>query len=40
MTKKESITIKEEYALPKETLNKSMENLSNGEYIMIYDALK
>ena len=40
MTKKESKAIIEEYALPKETLNKSMENLSNGEYIMIYDALK
>ena len=40
MTKKESKAIIDEYALPKETLNKSMENLSNGEYVMIYDALK
>ena len=40
MTKKESKAIVEEYALPKETLNKLMENLSNGEYAMIYDSLK
>lgn len=40
LTKKESKKIVSEYFLPKETLNKRMENLSNGEFQMLYDVLK
>ncbi len=40
LTKKESKAIVDSYDIPKETLNKLMENLSNGEYAMIYDSLK
>lgn len=40
LTKKESKAIIEEYNLPKEMLNKMMENLSNEEYQLLYDALK
>lgn len=40
LTKKESKAIIEEYNIPKETLNKLMENLSNEEYELIYNVLK
>lgn len=40
LTKKESKAIIEEYNLPKEMLNKMMENLSNEEYQLLYDVLK
>lgn len=40
LTKKESKKIIEDYNLPKETLNKMIENLSNEEFEMIYNALK
>ena len=40
LTKKESKAIIESYELPKETLNKLMENLSNLEYEIIYNKLK
>ena len=30
----------EEYEIPKETLNKLMENLSNEEYELVYNKLK
>ena len=39
-TKKESKAIVEGYNLPKEMLNKKMENLSNEEYEMLYEVLK
>lgn len=40
LTKKESKSIIEEYEIPKETLNKLMENLTNEEFELIYNALK
>lgn len=40
LTKKESKGIIEGYNLPKEMLNKRMENLSNEEYEILYNALK
>ena len=40
LTKKESKSIIEGYNLPKDMLNKRMENLSNEEYKLLYDALK
>ena len=40
LTKKESKSIVESYNLPKETLNKLMENISNDEYKLIYESLK
>lgn len=40
LTKRESKSIIEEYNIPKETLNKLMENLSNEEYELIYNKLK
>ena len=40
LTKKESKNIIEGYNLPKEMLNKKMENLSNEEYEILYNALK
>lgn len=40
LTKKESKKIIEEYNIPKETLEKQMENLSNEEYELIYNVLK
>lgn len=40
LTKKEAKAIIDEYNLPKEMLNKMMENLSNEEYQLLYDALK
>ena len=40
LTKKEAKAIIEGYNLPKEMLNKKMENLSNEEYDLLYDALK
>lgn len=40
LTKKESKAVIEEYNIPKETLNKLMENLSNDEFELIYDSLK
>jgi hypothetical protein len=40
LTKKESKTIVDGYNLPKETLNKLMENLSNDEYKLVYESLK
>ena len=40
LTKKESKAIIDSYKLPKETLNKEMENLSNEEYEMLYNSLK
>lgn len=40
LTKKESKSIIEEYQIPKETLNKLMENLTNEEYELIYNTLK
>ncbi len=40
LTKKESKKIVDGYLLPKEMLNKRMENLSNEEYDILYDALK
>ena len=40
LTKKESKAIVEEYSLPKEVLNKRMENLSNEEFKLLYDVLK
>lgn len=40
LTKKESKAIVEGYNLPKEMLNKKMENLSNEEYDTLYDILK
>jgi len=40
LTKKESKAIIEGYNLPKEMLNKHMENLSNEEYELLYNALK
>lgn len=40
LTKKESKEIISGYNLPKETLNKMMENLSNEEFQMIYDVLE
>ena len=39
MTKKESKAIIEGYNLPKEMLNKRIENLNNEEYEMLYNAL-
>ena len=39
LTKKESKSIIEKFNLPKETLNKLMENLNNKEYKLIYDSL-
>jgi len=40
LTKKESKAIVEGYELPKDMLNKRMENLSNEEYDLLYDKLK
>lgn len=40
LTKKESKAIIDEYNLPKDMLNKMMENLSNEEYQLLYDKLK
>ena len=40
LTKKESKTVIDTYGIPKETLNKMMENLSNEEYELIYNSLK
>jgi 16S rRNA (adenine1518-N6/adenine1519-N6)-dimethyltransferase len=40
LTKKESKAIVDSYDIPKETLNKLMENLSNDEYKIIYNKLK
>lgn len=40
LTKKESKAIVEGYDLPKEMLNKRMENLSNEEYEILYNILK
>ena len=40
MTKKESKSIIEGYNLPKEMLNKRIENLSNEEYEILYNVLK
>ena len=40
LTKKEAKAIIEEYDLPKEMLNKKMENLSNDEYEILYNVLK
>ena len=40
LTKKESKAIIDSYNLPKETLNKEMENLSNEEYELLYNSLK
>ena len=40
LTKKEAKSIIEEYNLPKEMLNKKMENLSNEEYEILYNVLK
>ena len=40
LTKKESKTIIDGYNLPKEMLNKRMENLSNEEFEILYNALK
>ncbi len=40
LTKKESKQIIDEYEIPKETLNKLMENLSNEEYELVYNKLK
>ena len=40
LTKKEAKAIIEEYDLPKEMLNKKMENLSNEEYEILYNVLK
>ena len=40
LTKKESKSIIEGYNLPKEMLNKHMENLSNEEYEILYNVLK
>ena len=39
LTKKEAKAIIEEYNLPKEMLNKKMENLSNQEYETLYNVL-
>ena len=39
LTKKESKAIIEKYNLPKEMLNKRIENLSNEEYELLYNAL-
>ena len=39
LTKKESKAIIEGYNIPKETLNKQIENLSNEEFELIYNAL-
>jgi len=40
LTKKESKAVIEGYEIPKETLNKLMENLSNEEYELVYNKLK
>ena len=40
LTKKESKAIIDGYGLPKEMMNKKMENLSNEEYELLYNALK
>ena len=40
LTKKEAKSIIEGYNLPKEMLNKKMENLSNEEYDILYEVLK
>lgn len=40
LTKKESKAIIEGYNLPKEMLNKKIENLSNEEFEILYNALK
>lgn len=40
LTKKEAKSIIEGYELPKEMLNKKMENLSNEEYDKLYEVLK
>ena len=40
LTKKESKAVIDTYEIPKETLNKLMENLSNDEYNLIYNSLK
>ena len=40
LTKKESKAVIDTYDIPKETLNKLMENLSNDEYNLIYNSLK
>ena len=40
LTKKEAKAIIDDYNLPKEVLNKKMENLSNEEYDILYDVLK
>ena len=40
LTKKEAKSIIESYELPKEMLNKQMENLSNEEYKVLYNVLK
>ncbi len=40
LTKKESKAVVDSYNIPKETLNKLMENLSNEEYMIIYNSLK
>lgn len=39
LTKKEAKSIIEEYNLPKDMLNKKMENLSNEEYELLYKVL-
>ena len=39
LTKKESKAIIEGYNIPSETLNKRIENLSNEEFALIYNAL-
>ncbi len=40
LTKKESKAVIDSYEIPKETLNKLMESLSNDEYSLIYNSLK
>ena len=40
LTKKEAKAIIDGYDLPKEVLNKKMENLSNSEYDMLFNVLK
>lgn len=40
LTKKEAKSIIEGYDLPKDMLNKKMENLSNEEYELLYNVLK
>ncbi len=40
LTKRESKAVIDSYNIPKETLNKLMENLNNEEYKLIYNSLK